>query len=265
MDRWLSTLGEWEVFAFLMLAFLVAAELGYRIARYVGGGDDKEVAEASAIQGAVLGLLALLLGFTFAMAASRFEARKELVRDEANAIGTAYLRSSLLPEPQRANVRQLMRQYVDNRFELQQATRTPDALAAVNARTSALQDRLWAEAMAAADRDRTSVMTGLFVASLNDMIDMHGKQLAAMRNRIPFPIFALLVFVAIVAVGLTGYGSGPRHSRNLVLTLLMSMLIAAVIMLIVDLHRPTRGNITLDLSSFADLRDGMAPVPAAPR
>jgi hypothetical protein len=74
-----------------------------------------------------------------------------------------------------------------------------------------------------------------------------------------------VVIVAVFAVGLTGYGSGPRHSRNLILTLLMSMLIAAVIMLIVDLHRPTRGNITLDLSSFGDLRDGMAPAPAAPR
>jgi hypothetical protein len=242
----------------LLVIFVGAAETGFRLAlRRTTETSDRDAAEITTIQAAVLGLLALLLGFTFSMAASRFEARKELVRDEANAIGAAWLRAQLLPEPQQANAARLLRRYVDTRFELQDASRAPDALGGVHARTGEIQNQLWVEAMAAAERDPRSVMTGLFVQSLNDMIDMHGKQMAAVRNRIPGSIFALLCFVAVVAVGLTGYGSGAARKRNFVLTLVVSLLVTAVITLIVDLHRPTRGFITVDQQNMIDTRDSM--------
>ena len=100
-------------------------------------------------------------------------------------------------------------------------------------------------------------MVALFVSALNDMIDMDGKQLAALRNRIPVPIFLLLFLVAFVAVGITGYGSGQRHRESASLTVLVSLLIAAVIILVVDLHRPTRGLIALDLSSLTQVRQNL--------
>jgi len=103
------------------------------------------------------------------------------------------------------------------------------------------------------------VMVALFVSALNDMIDMDGKQLAALRNRIPAPIFLLLFLVAIVAVGITGYGSSQHHRESASLTLLVSLLIASVIILVVDLHRPARGLITIDLSSLTQLRQSVAP------
>jgi hypothetical protein len=261
MEQWLSNLSEWTLFWLLLVLLLGAAETGYRLARRATAGTQETIPEVAAIQGATLGLLALLLGFSFSMAATRFEARKELIRDEANAIGTVYLRTSLLPEPQRTAVRVLLRQYVETRFELQAVGYIPEQLKAVDANAGRLQGQLWAYAVTAAEQAPDSVMIELFVASLNDMIDMHGKQLAAMRNRIPAAIFFLLFFVAIVAVGLTGYGSGPRHARSATLTLLVSLLVAAVIMLVVDLHRPVRGMIVVDMASLRDVRDSMNPAP----
>ena len=257
MEQWLVTLSEWTLFWVLLALLLVAAETGYWFARRAAAGKDAPIPEVAAIQGAALGLLALLLGFSFSMAATRFEARKELIRDEANAIGTVYLRTGLLPEPQRSAIRALLKQYVETRFELQATGYMPAALKATDAISGQLQAQLWAQAVAAAEQTPASVMVGLFVSSLNDMIDMHGKQMAAIRNRIPSPIFLLLFFVAIVAVGLTGYGSGPRHARSATLTLLVSLLVSAVILLVVDLHRPTRGMIVIDLASLRDVRNNM--------
>ena len=259
----MSGLHEGTLFVILMVLFLGASEAGLRLGRRLSPAGDHivDLQELSTIQAAVLGLLGLLLGFTFSMAASRFEARKELLRDEVNAIGTAYLRTQLLQEPYKSNAARLLRQYVDTRLELQEAGHVPENLAGVNARTVRLQDQLWAEAVAAADRDTRSVMTGLFIQALNDMIDMHGKQLAALRNRIPFPIFVLLCLVAIAALAMTGYGCGVDRNRNFPLTLTMSLVIASVIWLIIDLHRPTQGLIAIDQQNVIELRESMRAAP----
>jgi hypothetical protein len=259
MEQWLADINEAVLFVVLLLVMLGAAEVGFRLARRNTAGTHQALPEVAPIQGAILGLLALLLGFSFSMAASRFEERKALIRDEANAIGTAYLRTSLLPEPQRTAVRALLAQYVATRFELQAKGYTPSGLKTADAASGRLHGQLWAQAAAAAEQAPTSVMAGLFIASLNDLIDMHGKQVAAMRNRIPASIFFLLFFVAVAALGLTGYGSGPRHVHSAVLTLVVSLLVVSVITLIIDLHRPVRGMITVDMASMRDVRDGMKP------
>ena len=254
MEQWFAEQNEFLIFVFLFLTLVLIAEVGHRIAGWVRASHAGTAIEIQSIQGAVLGLLALLLGFTFAMAAERFQARKDLLRDESNAIGTVALRTALLPEPQRSNIVKLLPGYVDTRIELQQKGYLPDAVRDVSARAGKLQAQIWAEAVAAAERAPQSVMVALFVSALNDMIDMDGKQLAALRNRIPVPIFLLLFLVAFVAVGITGYGSGQRHRESASLTVLVSLLIAAVIILVVDLHRPTRGLIALDLSSLTQVR-----------
>jgi len=259
VEQWVSEQNEFLLFLVVLVALVLFAEVGHRIARRMRAAHPEATGEVSSIQGAVLGLLALLLGFTFAMAAERFQARKELVRDEANAIGTVALRTQLLPEPQRSNVAKLLPGYVENRIELQQKGYLRDAVREISARAGTLQAQIWAEAVAAAERAPQSVMIGLFVSALNDMIDMDGKQLAALRNRIPAPIFLLLFLVAIVAVGITGYGSSQHHRESASLTLLVSLLIASVIILVVDLHRPARGLITIDLSSLTQLRQSVAP------
>jgi hypothetical protein len=254
MDGWLREVNELLVFGLLLVLMFVASEVGFQLARRFHVAGEAPSSEVPAIQGAVLGLLALLLGFTFSLAMSRFEARKELIRDEANVIGTAYLRTELLPEPQRTSVARAMRQYLETRFELQERGFAPDALRATHRRASELQSRMWADVTAVAKTQPESEMMSLVVSAMNELIDTHGMQMAAIRNRVPSSTFALLFCVAIASLGLTGYASGPFHRQNAALTFVVAVLITAVILLIFDLHRPSRGVITVDLSAFEDLR-----------
>lgn len=266
MAQWLSEVSEGWLFVLLLLSLQGAAELGLWLARSGAQPAEASVeppeqhkAEVSAIQGAVLGLLALLLGFTFAMAAQRFEDRKLLIRDEANTLGTVGLRIELLPAQQHAHVRQLLRSYADTRLTLQQTSFVPAKLAETHQRSLRLQEQLWAEAVAAARQEPGSETISLFVSSLNDLIDLHGKQLAAIRNRIPGAIFLLLFLVSVVSLGLAGYGLAPRRRLSVALTLLLSLLVGSVLLLIVDLHRPARGLVTVSLTSLEEARDGLRP------
>jgi hypothetical protein len=262
MDGWMRDVNELIVFALLFALMLAASEIGFTLARRFHAAGGAPSSEVSAIQGAVLGLLALLLGFSFSVAMSRFEARKELIRDEANVIGTAYLRTELLPEPHRTNVARAMRQYLDTRFELQKLGFAPDALRATHRRSGELQARMWADITTVARAHPESETMALVVSSMNELIDAHGMQMAAVRNRVPSSIFALLFCVAIASLGLTGYASGPFHRQNAALTFVVALLVTAVILLIFDLHRPARGVITVDLSAYEDLRAALTTVTA---
>jgi hypothetical protein len=258
----LASANEWLIFGVLMISFIGAAEIGFQLAAHRRSAlDDAATTQSATVQASVLGLLALLLGFAFAMAVSRFEARQQLVIDEANAIGTALLRARLLPDPQNGNATRLLRSYVEIRLEFHEANRDNTALDAISAKTERMQNALWAEARTAAERDPRAVTVGLFVASLNEMFDVAGKQLAAVRNRVPMGIFAVLFFVALIAVGFTGYGPGIAETRNLRVTLLVSLLIATVILLIVDLDRSTSGIVKISPQSLIELKAGVERQP----
>lgn len=256
MDTWLRDVNEGFLFVLLLSLLVCAAELGFQIARRARARGEP-AHEATAIQGAVLGLLALLLGFTFSLAVDRYEARKELIRDEANAIGTTYLRAKFLPEPQQTRIIELLRRYVNTRFELQEAGASFVGLHAVHDRSSRVQNDMWEQTISAAALTPESKTTALFIESLNETIDMHGKQMSSIRHRISVWIFVLLFLVALAATGLTGYASSSDRKQSAVLNLVVCLLISAVILLIFDLQRPARGLITVDMGSMSDARDGM--------
>lgn len=250
------TMNEGLLFIAILALQLLAAETCFWIGRRGSAeANDSAKSQLGTLQGAVLGLLALLLGFTLSMSISRFETRKQLILDEANAIGTAHLRAELLPEPERAQLQELLRQYVDVRVEFYAATDDTQRLDDAVARTEQLQRRLWSDAVAVAKRDTRTVITGLFIAALNDVIDLHGKRVAALENRIPVGVFWLLYAIAIVAMGLSGYAGGAGGRRSLFPTVAASLLISGVILLIVDLHRPRRGLITVGQQSMIDLKN----------
>jgi hypothetical protein len=258
VEHGLAQIGLGWIALFLTVVLLGSAEFGYWLARRMRSPEAEDnVSELGTVQGAVLGLLALLLGFTFSMAAERYQSRKALVVREANAIGTSLLRAEMLPEPQRTNVKKLLREYVDTRIALYGTGGSPAAEQAVEADTERLQGRLWAEAVAAVETEKRPVITGLFVQTLNETIDLHTLQLAALANRIPAPIFLMLCFVACVALGLIGYGNGYSDKRHVVLPVLVTMLVAAVILVIIDLHRPTEGFIKVSTRTAVELRNRM--------
>ena len=163
----------------------------------------------------MLGLLALIIAFTFAMALTRFDARRDAVLNEANAIGTTALRARLLPEPHRTDSLKLLREYVKIRLDITARPASRTELKVAIERSDALQEALWQQAKAMAAKDSGFVPTGLFIQALNETIDNQGKRLAALRNRVPNIVLLSLFGLAAIAGAFVGYASGldPRRTR----------------------------------------------------
>lgn len=192
-----------------------------------------------------MGLLALLLAFTFSMSVSRYESRKQLLVDEANAIGTAYLRSRMLPEPYRGEIAKLTDTYVATRLWDYRKALNKKELEEANLRCRQLQSQLWTQAEGVAARDPHQVPTGLFVSALNEAIDIAAERDAARQNHMPQRVLIFLFLFGILTVVLLGYGCGLGNHRHLAATATACVLISLVILTIMDFDRPRRGLLTI--------------------
>jgi len=246
----------WLVFGATIAAFLLAAEGGYRLGALIRArAGSKEVAELGTTVGGLLGILGLLLAFTFGMAGERFDRRKTLVVEEANAIGTSWLRTDLIQEPQRTLARDALREYTQARLEATDASKRDEALA----RSERIQATLWSITTAAAVATPTPTVA-LFVAAVNEVIDMHARRVAAaMRNPIPPVIFATLYAVAVLVLGALGYARGLTSDRSTVATAVLTLVLSVVIILILDLDRPYEGLLTVNQQAMQDVRAMMGP------
>jgi hypothetical protein len=242
----------------LVGVLLVAEELGFRLKGKMRPGSDKiEMADIALILGAVMTLLALLLGFTYAMSESRFETRRQLVVEEANAIGTTYLRAKALPEPRSSQIQELLRQYLALRVEIAiKIDDTPEKIREMDNRSKQLHGLIWSHAAALA-RESPSPITSIFLQTLNEMIDLHSKRLAAFRNRVPFSIYLVLLIVSIITLWLVGYYFG-RRQRGRILTTVVVLLLASVMWLIMDLDQPMRGAIRASQQSLIELHQDLS-------
>jgi hypothetical protein len=237
---------------------LLAGEGGFRLgARIDSSVEETTKSQITSLQGAILALFGLLLAFTFSMAVSRYDLRKQLVVEESTSIGTTYLRAQLLPEPYRTEISKLLRHYVDIRLEFFAVGANPERVAQVSDETEKIQDKLWFQAVAAGTIDPHAETTALFLQSLNETIDLPTKRLAALQNRIPEVVIFLLFFGGMLAVGVVGYGHGLGARRNIFLMITFSVLIALVVLVIIDLDRPRRGLITVSQQSMHDLRESL--------
>jgi len=240
-------------FLTIILVGLAVILLASEIGRWLGARtEDRDSSNVSTLESAVFGLLALMLGFTFAMALSRFEARRDAVLNEANAIGTTALRARLLPEPERKEVLQLLKQYVKIRLGITQQPVSRTELMTAISQSNALQESLWQQAATLAAKNNGMVPTGLFVQTLNDMIDNQGKRLAALRNRVPNIVLLALFGIAIVGSGFAGYANGLDLRRTQVPVFIMAVLVSGVIFLILDLDRPGGGFIAVSQQPMID-------------
>lgn len=205
--------------------------------------------------GSILGLLAFLLAFTFGMAATRFDARRQSVLEEANAIGTTYLRARLLPQPQRAEIARLLREYADVRVE---GIQKGDVAGAI-ARSEELHELLWSEAVGAAEnKNANAIMTGIFVQSLNEMIDLHAKRVAVgTRSRIPISIWGGLFALATLGMAAVGYQAGLSATRRSPAMLGMVIAFAGVLWLIADLDRGSEGFLMVSQQALVDVQRSM--------
>jgi len=256
-DLPLDALPLWAIFVITLVAIILANECGYRLGRVRGARSDRESdAPVGGMVGAELGLLAFLLAFTFGIAASRFDTRRQILLDEANAIGTAYLRAEMLPDPHGAEVRRLLREYTDVRIAAVQGASVDEAIR----RSEELHGRLWAEAVAAASSDPRSIPIGLFVQALNEVIDLHAKRVtASLRSRIPTPVWLVLFGVAILSFLAMGYPAGLIRTSRSPEILVVALTFATVMWLVVDLDRPGQGWLRVGQQAMLDLRSTMGP------
>ena len=248
----------WLVTLVLFAACFGAAELGFCLGRRrSGAGESPKKEHVSAVQTAVAAILGLLLAFTVSMAVSRFEDRKHAVVDEANAIGTAYLRASLLPDPLRSQATGAFAKYVDTRLQLARAEWFTAAGAGQRAEQIQLQRQLWSIGVAAGELDQRAVTYGLYIAAINEMIDSAGRRDAGLRNHLPESVLYVIFAVSLITVGILGYASGLGGQRSLVAVVVISVVLAAVVFLILDFDRPYRGVIQVGQQSMLELKDAI--------
>lgn len=253
----LDVIPLWVMFPAFGVLLWLAMEGGYRLGKWrhehVAGEKEQPV---GAMVASILGLVALVLGFTFSLAASRFDARRMAVLEEANAIGTTYLRSKLLPEPQRTEVARLLGEYVEVRIEGTQEGKTEQALA----RSEELHELLWAQAAAAAEKDTGSIITGVFIQSLNETIDLHAKRvLVGLRSRIPIVIWIGLLGLATLGMAAVGYQAALSATRRSPAMLALVLAFAVVLLLIADLDRGQEGLLRVGQQALVDLHESMQP------
>jgi hypothetical protein len=247
---------EYMIIAAMLIIFLAATEIGFRSGRRHQSSEDEQTRfHITALQGPLFGLLALMLGFTFSMALSRYEIRKELVLAESNAIGTAYLRARLLPEPHRSQIVRLLSAYVDTRLDFYNAGTDTVRIAAANANATQMQQQLWAVAITMSELDTRSVPLGLFVQSLNAAFDLDADRSQALQNHVPQPVLALVSIIAAVALSFIGHGCGLHGRRHFVSTALVSLLLALVLAVILDLDLPRQGLIKIKQDSMISLQE----------
>lgn len=247
------------IFAVSIILILGAAEIG----RWLGWREARQGAVGvSTLEGAILGLLALMIGFTFSMALARFEARRDAVLVEATAIGTTALRARLLPAPHKGEVLKLLRDYVQLRLDL--SRRSIVSVQDINdaiARSNTIQEALWQHAMVVAAKDNGMVPTGLFMESLNQTIDDQEKRIAALNNRLPMIIVFALYGVSVVAIGFAGYGRGIESGRSRLPVHIAGILVAAMVLLIQDIDRPGAGFIKASQQPMVNVAASLAAIP----
>jgi hypothetical protein len=241
----------------LIILIAGAAELGAWLDRRLRGGVAQET-DISTLTGAALGLLALLMAFSFSLALSRYDVRRTLVLEEANAIGSTANFALMLPESAQKPILGMLRDYTAVRIGLG-IPYDPAKLARDVVRSLELQTRLWQQAVAVTATAPQSLPAYRFVGSLNEMNNIHERRLTALRYHVPGAVMVMLVGVAMVAMGFTGYQTGAMGFGRRVAALIMSFTVAAVIMLVVDLDRPARGLILVPVQPLVDAAQGIPP------
>ena len=242
----------------LFIFMLLAMEIGFRSGRRRQASVAEAITQANSVLVSMLGLLALLLAFTFSAALQRFEDRSQTVVAEANAIGTTYLRARLLPGGMPDEVQALLRRYLDVRIQEGRVDSTePEFHESLLHQAKLMEAGLWSHAVKAAELDKSVVTSGLFIQSLNELIDTSTTRNTALNRQVP-EIVLLLMFATIVLTTATlGYASGIAGHRVTLAAFVLLILIALVVYLIIDLDRPRRGVIQVSHESMLSLQQAI--------
>ena len=197
--------------------------------------DERE--DLDIVEAAILTLLALIIGFSFSMAVTRYDQRKDYEEAEANAIGTEYARADLLPAESAAGVRELLRSYLDQRIAFY-LSRDADPSGQADAEIAKLQSELWSSIVPAAKAQPTHPVIALAVSGMNDVLNSQSRTQAAWWNRIPVAAWSLMGLIAIACNLLLGYG---ERRKGALLLLVLPAVVAISFLLIADIDSPRGG------------------------
>jgi hypothetical protein len=250
----------WLIFLLLVALFLAADEIGFRVGRrHRDTATDLARSQFTHVQGALFGLFALLLGFTFAMALTRFDQRTDMVVKESNAIGTVVLGVPLIPAAQQTRMDDLIRRYLDVRVEAGASNLDTPRGRALNQAAARLQDSLWQQALAAAQAEPQSIPVGWVLQAVSAIGDAKEERDAAQANHVPESVLLLLFAFAIMTSGAVGYGNAMAGGRALATASVFTVLIVNVLMVIIDLDRPSRGIINVSQEPLNKLQRNLNP------
>jgi len=257
------SLNTWELGLVVVAVVGGAAAIGVLVGRYLRRHSDHYREGIGALQGALLGLVGLILAFGLTLAVGRYQDRRADVVDDANTIGTAYLRAQTLIEPQRSRSLALLRHYNDLAILVTGEVPASASLRATTAEQSRVQQLLWrlgGEAMNARPRDSAP---RLYIQSLNEMIDQQGVRLAGLNNRVPNAVLWLELLGAAVALGLLAVYVAVL-GRGLAPVVIAVVVVSFLVLVTFDLDRPTRGLITIPATPLLNEKATMSLPPAAP-
>jgi hypothetical protein len=249
---------HWWLFGVLLLVVMrVALEIGFRMGRRSRARNEADTKPwIAAVEGALFGVLALLLGFTVSMAVSRFDTRRVLLLQEANAIGTVYWRTQLVPAPEGSEMVGLLREYVDARLQFDRSSSAQDFRIARD-RADKLQHELWSRGVAFAAKDPRSVTAGMLLESLNQTFDLETARWAAFNAHVPETVIMVDAVAALLAIALVGYSFGLGGHRNPFTEWWITVCLTLVLMVIMDLDHPLRGLIHVSRQPMIDLQRQM--------
>lgn len=262
LTDWLSSLPLAGVVLAVFAAMLVAALAGYGARglnrRWTTGREKPERSQEGYLVGGMLGLLALLLAFSFSMGVQRYEERRQLVVSEANAIGTAYLRAQLLDEPHRARLSGLLVDYTDNRVAL--ASAKADDVRGQLSRNDRLLTDIWAGVTAARDSANARGISTPLLMAFNQVIDLDTERKIAREARVPEPILLLLLGFLVMTAAVLGFVL--EGTRAWIDGFVLFVLLSLYVSIIADLNRPTSGNITESQGPMLMLRQSLKSQPS---
>lgn len=257
-----ESLPVWVICIAIALMILLSCEVGFRLGlRMDRSRLDKDApTSVGPMVGGLLGMLGFVLAITFSMASGQYDLRKQNVLNEANAIGTAYLRTDLLPEPHASAFKDMLRKYVDIRVAATAAGASGKLNEAI-AESVELQGEMWTLVSAAASAQPTT-NTALLVQATNDVIDMHEKRITgALHNRIPLSVWLALLSITSLTMITMGLQVGLTGKRRLAAVLPLALAFSVLVTLVADLNRPQSGLIIVGQSAMIDLQQGMATAP----
>lgn len=251
LDHWLIALA-------ILAVLVVASEIGYRAGSRKRGMPESDRSLMSGIGAAMLGLLGLLLGFTLAMAIGRWDERRDIIVNESNAIGTLWLRAGFLEESARDELRKTLHEYTDARMVLGGSRDDLETWRAARAKSEMLHAQIWSAIERANSPGLNPAILSSLITAANELIDVHEMRLSSIENYLPVSLLLLLLGVAAVSISFLAwaFGAGTHGSRKAIL--MLGVLIAALLLLIMDLNRPQRGIISVGVGTLERVQNSIA-------